>query len=187
MPWLCPLLDVSHWSVPPGVCLFGENSMELDTKQPWFLLACSSCSSWPWFSFFLQLQVQVELNILKHSAVVWKNVNVNIYFRLLCVQYGPCCKASVDASSGITKLRMSSTATPWITFSLCWNLPGHDSPWFAFVVWSKRFCQMVVWARHVTRCPLKITLISGWWQELSLSHDRRLLSRIDEHGRPLCP
>lgn len=59
---------------------------------------------------------------------------------LLCVQYGPCCKASVDASSGITKLRMSSTARPWITFSLCWNLPGHDSPWFAFVVWSKRFC-----------------------------------------------
>lgn len=60
MPWQCPLLDVSHWSVPPGECLFGENSMELDTKQPWFLLACSSCSSWPWFSFFLQLQVQVE-------------------------------------------------------------------------------------------------------------------------------
>ena len=108
---------------------------------------------------------------------------------LLCVQYGPRCKASVDASSGITKLRtgMSSTATPWITFSLCCNLPGHDSPWFAFVVWSKRFCQMVVWAWHVTRCPLNITLISGGWQELSLSHDRRLLSRIDEHGRPLCP
>lgn len=100
--------------------------------------------------------------LLATAGASWTSWNIlqlcgktstSIYFRLLRVQYGPCCKASMDASSGITKLRMSSTATPWITFSLCWNLPGHDSPWFAFVVWSKRFCQMVVWARHVTRCP----------------------------------
>lgn len=185
MPWLCPLLDVSHWSVPPGVCLFGENSMELDTKQPWFLLACSSCSSWPWFSFFLQLQVQVELNILKHSAVVWKNVN--IYFRPLVSNMDPAAKPAWMRHQALQSCVCHQLRHLWITFSLCWNLPGHDSPWFAFVVWSKRFCQMVVCARHVTRCPLKITLISGWWQELSLSHDRRLLSRIDEHGRPLCP
>lgn len=106
--------------------------------SPDFLSSCNCRCKLNWTSWkILQLCAKTSTSILD----------------LLCVQYGPCCKASVDASSGITKLRMSSTATPWITFSLCWNLPGHDSPWFAFVVWSKRFCQMVVWAWHVTRCP----------------------------------
>ena len=103
-----------HYSMSAiGVCHLGSTCLGR-TQWSWIQNKLDFCWHAPHVplgpDFLSSCNCRWKLKILKNSAVVWKNVN--IYFRLLCVQYGPCCKASVDASSGITKLRMLSTATP---------------------------------------------------------------------------
>jgi len=130
--------------------------------------------------------VQVELNILKNSAVVCKNVN--IYFRpLVCPIW-----TLLQSQRGCV-IRHYKAA-----YVINCDTLNHLQPLLKFarprvtLVCVRRLEQEVLPDGGVSLAchqmsGMKITLISGGWQELSLSHDRRLLSRIDEHGRPLCP